>query len=245
MKEKSNKMAKTHKQLVNTWLYLSSIPGWLRMLENSGRFSPDEIKALEKIDEEAIAYEKEAKEEYYGKILPEVQKSDKAFVEEIKAEYGEKTVRSWRLEGLDSEIKEVSDKISWIYRDQEKMEKADKPYWLRKLSRRLLDLKGLERKLKKLNMDKYLIESPQKAGKFRVSPQEISRALKYPFKNLIQLNSQGFGLCPFHSEKTPSFHVNPKTNFGYCFGCHWAGDTIKFLREKEGLSFVQAVRALQ
>ena len=50
------------------------------------------------------------------------------------------------------------------------------------------------------------------------------------------------GLCPFHKEKTPSFHVNDDRGFYHCFGCAASGDAIKFLREQDGLSFIDAVR---
>jgi DNA primase len=52
------------------------------------------------------------------------------------------------------------------------------------------------------------------------------------------------GLCPFHSEKTPSFSVNEAEGLYYCFGCQAAGDAITFLRTIEGLSFVEAVERL-
>ena len=52
------------------------------------------------------------------------------------------------------------------------------------------------------------------------------------------------GLCPFHKEKSPSFHVNEERGFYYCFGCHASGDAIKFLQEVEGLSFSEAIREL-
>ena len=50
--------------------------------------------------------------------------------------------------------------------------------------------------------------------------------------------------CPFHNEDTPSFKVNPAKGFYHCFGCDAHGDAIKFLREYEGLSFLDACRAL-
>jgi DNA primase len=52
------------------------------------------------------------------------------------------------------------------------------------------------------------------------------------------------GLCPFHNEKTPSFHVNPDQGFYKCFGCGKAGDAITFVRETEQLNFSEAVEAL-
>lgn len=52
------------------------------------------------------------------------------------------------------------------------------------------------------------------------------------------------GLCPFHKEKTPSFHVNPDRGFFHCFGCKEAGSAIDFLIKHEGYTFPEAVRAL-
>jgi DNA primase len=61
----------------------------------------------------------------------------------------------------------------------------------------------------------------------------------------LQKRGRSFvGLCPFHKEKTPSFHVNPERGFYHCFGCHASGDAIKFVQETEGLDFVEAVRRL-
>ncbi len=52
------------------------------------------------------------------------------------------------------------------------------------------------------------------------------------------------GLCPFHTEKTPSFSVSPSKGVYYCFGCGEGGDAIRFLREVEHLDFVEAVERL-
>jgi len=50
--------------------------------------------------------------------------------------------------------------------------------------------------------------------------------------------------CPFHQEKTPSFHVNAQKNFYHCFGCGVSGNAINFLRDYENLSFNEAVEEL-
>src|SRR6185437_8889083 len=52
------------------------------------------------------------------------------------------------------------------------------------------------------------------------------------------------GLCPFHNEKTPSFHVNPDRGFFHCFGCKESGGAIDFVMKVEGQTFPEAVRML-
>lgn len=52
------------------------------------------------------------------------------------------------------------------------------------------------------------------------------------------------GLCPFHSEKTPSFMVSPELQIYKCFGCSKSGDVISFLEEFEGMEFVEALEYL-
>lgn len=52
------------------------------------------------------------------------------------------------------------------------------------------------------------------------------------------------GLCPFHTERTPSFNVNTKTDSYKCFGCGKGGDAISFVREIENVTFQRAVQIL-
>ena len=61
---------------------------------------------------------------------------------------------------------------------------------------------------------------------------------------LKKLGTNYKGLCPFHSENTPSFNVSETKQFYHCFGCGASGDVIKFLRESEGLSFMDAIEKL-
>jgi len=56
--------------------------------------------------------------------------------------------------------------------------------------------------------------------------------------------SNMFGLCPFHSEKTPSFSVSPDKQIYHCFGCGKGGGVINFIMEIEGLTFPEAVEFL-
>ncbi|HIS79527.1 DNA primase [Anaeromassilibacillus sp. An200] len=64
------------------------------------------------------------------------------------------------------------------------------------------------------------------------------------YVNLRRSGRNMVGLCPFHGEKTPSFHVYPDNGSFYCFGCHAGGDVITFVRKIEHLDYVEAVRFL-
>src|SRR5665213_4597865 len=63
----------------------------------------------------------------------------------------------------------------------------------------------------------------------------------------VRLKKSGLnftGLCPFHSEKTPSFSVSQTKQFYYCFGCGVSGDVFKFVMEMDKVTFPESVRAV-
>ena len=53
------------------------------------------------------------------------------------------------------------------------------------------------------------------------------------------------GLCPFHDERSPSFHVTPSKGLYHCFSCGEGGDVITFVRKIDALSFTEAVEKLE
>ena len=67
----------------------------------------------------------------------------------------------------------------------------------------------------------------------------VSRYVK-----LKRSGSNYFGLCPFHSEKTPSFSVSPDKQIFHCFGCSEGGGGISFIMKIESLGFQEAVKFL-
>lgn len=61
---------------------------------------------------------------------------------------------------------------------------------------------------------------------------------------LRQRGQDFWGCCPFHHEKSPSFHMNPSTGLWNCFGCHKGGDVFDYVMEREHLEFPDAIRYL-
>lgn len=79
--------------------------------------------------------------------------------------------------------------------------------------------------------------------------QEVVRRndIQDVIQSYVQLRHRGrtcTGLCPFHSEKTPSFVVYPDTQSFYCFGCGAGGDVITFVKKISNLDYVEAVKML-
>ncbi|MBV9737996.1 MAG: DNA primase, partial [Candidatus Eremiobacteraeota bacterium] len=64
------------------------------------------------------------------------------------------------------------------------------------------------------------------------------------FVSLRKAGRDLVGLCPFHSERTPSFHVHPQEGYFKCFGCGAYGDAIAFVQRVENLTFPDAARVL-
>ena len=76
-----------------------------------------------------------------------------------------------------------------------------------------------------------------------VARSEISDVVS-SYVHLTRKGNNLWGLCPFHSEKTPSFSVSPEKQIYHCFGCGKGGGVISFVMEMENLPFVEAVRLL-
>ncbi|MEM9737612.1 MAG: DNA primase [Bacteroidota bacterium] len=88
----------------------------------------------------------------------------------------------------------------------------------------------------------------------RISPTTLATiksciSIEEVIRDFLPLKKKGnghtlWGCCPFHHEKTPSFAVQAEKGFYKCFGCGKAGDAIRFLEEKEGLSYLESMRYL-
>ena len=74
--------------------------------------------------------------------------------------------------------------------------------------------------------------------------QVVGRRVIWDQRKSNQAKGDMWAPCPFHQEKTASFHVDDRKGFYYCFGCHAKGDAISFIRETENAGFMEAVEIL-
>jgi len=72
----------------------------------------------------------------------------------------------------------------------------------------------------------------------------VGRKVIWDMRKSNQAKGDFWAPCPFHQEKSASFHVDDRKGFYYCFGCHAKGDSLTFLRETENMSFMEAVETL-
>lgn len=79
----------------------------------------------------------------------------------------------------------------------------------------------------------------------RISLSQVAgRKLMWDARKSNQGKGDLWAPCPFHHEKTASFHVDDRKGYYYCFGCHAKGDAISFVRETENVSFIEAIEIL-
>ncbi|MCA0869635.1 DNA primase [Seohaeicola saemankumensis] len=74
--------------------------------------------------------------------------------------------------------------------------------------------------------------------------QVVGRKVMWDARKSNQAKGDMWAPCPFHQEKSASFHVDDRKGFYYCFGCHAKGDAISFVRETENVGFMEAVEIL-
>ncbi|MBV0912812.1 DNA primase [Anianabacter salinae] len=74
--------------------------------------------------------------------------------------------------------------------------------------------------------------------------QIVGRRVTWDLRKSNQAKGDWWAPCPFHSEKTASFHVDDRKGFYYCFGCQAKGDAIAFLRQIDNMEFMEAVEVL-
>jgi len=132
------------------------------------------------------------------------------------------------------------EKAFYLMADYERLAKTDDVDTRLFVGKQLL---GAVKTISKLQTEIYFRRHPANKQKQEITDDDIRRAREYPFEELYEFK-RGMALCPFHDDRQPSFslHNNRATCFGAC-GKSW--DTIAFVMEREGLSFIDAVKRLR
>lgn len=176
-------------------------------------------------------------DEWKTEVMPRV----RVGIKELRAEYPD-FERERRTEYLKSRMEDMIFKTFYLMNDYEELQKGND------IDSRLFvggQIIGAIKTIQKLQGEIIAIRTPgKKNGKGRmITDDMIETARQYPYDQLVEVNRNKMAACPFHGDKNPSFSI--KNNFGLCFGCGWRGDTIKFVMEKDGATFADAVRKLQ
>jgi len=175
-------------------------------------------------------------DDFKRETMPKVRDS----IKELKAEYPDDWQRERRTEYLKGRMEDVVYRTLCLMSDYDRLRKTDN------VDSRLFvgeQIQGGVKTIQALQREIISLRKPKESFRGGVSEDEIMRARQAPWEQLIEVNRAGMAVCPFHADRDPSFHV--KNGFGYCFGCQWKGDQIAFLMERDGLSFVDAVKQLQ
>lgn len=188
---------------------------------------------LAEADEE-ISIAKEALKNYNSSIKPKIKEQENEFEKEFSPEW----IKSCRKEYLEGKIKKIENYISFCLEWYKEWFEKDYPYFLRERPARDAE-KGIAR-LKKTKWELRWLENPN-LNNGKITPEMIAMAKSFPLKTLLN-TEKDFVICPFHSEKTPSFYI--KNNFWHCFSCGKSGDTIDLLTQRDNLSFQEAVKRL-
>lgn len=239
---------KPNEQLRSLWQGISNIPGWLRLVwlakEYTGAYTEEDLRKLEAIDDEFLGLAKEGEECWWK---DQQRLTDKELLEvfpEVKEMIPQK-IQEWEKRG--DEVTQIIRKklaliMSW------NLDQFSRDFWRNWLKinegQELLKIEGHIARLKRLLLLSKG-EIPQKG----ITEEAIQQALAVPIENIayqqgIQLRKSGknhTALCPFHSERNPSFYIYPETHSFYCFSCQKGGDVITFAMLINDLDFKQAV----
>lgn len=144
------------------------------------------------------------------------------------------------------ELKMFQDKEEEICGKIEEVPTKDRWFWI--IAAQIFigsKIKILEKELKQNVFFLSMLRGKNPHGDKRVTPQHIERAKQVPLTNFLEVNSNGFAVCPFHiNDNTPSLKYYKAQNTWWCFAENIGGDTIDFYEQKFGVKFIEAVQQL-
>jgi hypothetical protein len=173
---------------------------------------------------------------YFKEEVPRIRK----FVEEFKSEMGNVGI-CMRLRYLYERIYEIEDEIIDRIKTKEDLKKRGRRNEILLVSRPLPEL---YKKLNRIEISIECLVNPKKYKENKITEEMIERAREYPITELMEFK-KGFAFCPFHAERTPSFHYDRKHNIAFCFGCKKYADSIELYMYFNKTSFIETVKRLQ
>lgn len=161
-------------------------------------------------------------------------------LKEMKLEADRDFVKDSRLEYLDNELDRVNDYLERCYLSYDINDKRGIEYETRSLLYSLWDSEEYEKKQQKLLRLIHQYERDD-IDTNTITDEMTATAREYPIDTLLEFNTSGFAICPYHSESTPSFSHWKKANLGHCFGCHKTVDSIQLVRDSQKKTFSEAI----
>jgi hypothetical protein len=176
-----------------------------------------------------------AKEDFEAEIMPKTRKT----IREMIAEADPKFVRTCRTEYLKSLMSDaIVDTWQLLARYEEAVRKDTAS-----INRLCLGERIHEKASEVVSLQGKIIAMSHPERKGQITDEMIKRAKEHPFQELLEFR-RNMARCPFHEDRTPSMYLYAKDNRVHCFSCHRNLDTIGFVAERDGLTFVEAVKCL-
>jgi hypothetical protein len=150
---------------------------------------------------------------------------------------------------INDQIKKYNNYINAIAKEERWAKNKGKFFFHYKYIEQILmiAIQNLEREKRRMQYFKKSSEIPSDIGK--LTDSDIMRAKEVPLDTLyvgklIKGGGRAVGKCPFHTEKTGSFTIFLNKNKFYCFGCNVHGDAIDFVKLRDNVDFITAVKTL-
>lgn len=161
---------------------------------------------------------------------------------ELKEELNPKWIKQQRVKFLDDCLRHNKILMKFWEFWWEDSKEMGMPNWWREGIWRGWRVNKLEKRIRGIEYQKKAMLAVE-GKKGKVSQEDIERAKEIPFSEFLEFK-KGKALCPFHNEKTPSFHWTEGNRFAHCFGCGKHLDIIQYIMETQNMSFPDAVKFL-
>ena len=219
--------------LNNIYDDIAYLDRWGAFIEDSGLFTEDQCKYLIGLDDMYTRiFSKEQRDR--ATQVYETDKKLKLFRDEHADNYKENHLAYLKNElvKLTSQIDKINAKVN-EYEDKDMMLEAVI----------FKNMHGIHDVSKKRNKIRAMIKYAEGGLNTQIDKSTIELARNTPFNKILKVDSRGYASCPFHNEKTSSFHITPN-NRGHCFGCGKTVDTITFMIDIKRMQFNEAVNYL-